>query len=106
MGIELRTPARVSFSSRKASTDSISSLEASVASAAASERKLERRRLDDTAIRSSLSEKQENHMKRVQKEYKETCYNLKETALSQYQESDELLAKEIKTRTVNNIEIL
>jgi hypothetical protein len=105
MGLELRTPARVSFSSRKASTDSISSLEASVASAAASERKLERRRQDDTAIRSSLSEKQENHMKRVQKKYKET-YNLKETALSQYQESDELLAKEIETRTVNNIEIL
>ena len=75
---------------------------------------MDRRREDDISIRSSLSGKQEKYVKRIQREHRETCDNLKQelaTALSQYQESAELLAKEIETRTVmqreydNNIEL-
>ena len=76
MGHILRTPARVSSSSRKALRDSISSLEASAAATAASERKVDRRREDDISIRSSLSEKQEKYVKRIQREHRETCDNL------------------------------
>lgn len=114
MGHDLHTPARVSFSSRKSLRESISSVEASDAALAASVRKLERKRDDDISIRSSLSEKQEKYVKRIHKEYKETCDNLREelaTALSQHQENEELLAKERDTRTNmekeygNNIEL-
>ena len=103
MGHDLITPARLSFSSKKALRGSISSAEASVSAIEASERKLEQRREDELDILLSMSELQGNYVRRIQRENKTKYNQLKEelvSALSKCKESAESLEKEMETRII------